>query len=186
MPPMNPHLQAIGGALWAALLSTLGDWIWARFIPAHRPVYGLVHGTALCLGIGLYLGLTRRHGMAGAVAGAVIGFGAAGGYYVLARFLGYSAMFVLWMGLWIAFGLLVARGLGEPRQAMASGWFRGGMAAIGSGLAFYAISGIWTRHREGGPDYAYNFACWTIAFLPGFAALLVRRPDPHPKTAETA
>ena len=38
---MNPYLRAIAGALWAAALSTLGDWIWARFIPAHRPVFGL-------------------------------------------------------------------------------------------------------------------------------------------------
>lgn len=173
---MNPHLQVIGGALWAAALSTLGDWIWARFVLAHRPAYGLIHGTALCLGIGLYLGLARGRAPIGALAGAAIGFAAAGGYYVLARFMGYGAMFVLWMALWVAFGLLVARGLGEPRQPMASGWLRGAMAAIASGLAFYAISGIWTTHRAGGPDYAYNFACWTIAFLPGFAALLLRRP----------
>ena len=89
--------------------------------------------------------------------------------------MGYAAMFVLWMAIWVALGLLIARGLGEPRQPAASGWLRGALAAIGSGLAFYAISGIWTRHRAGGPDYAYNFACWTIAFLPGFAALLLRR-----------
>jgi hypothetical protein len=113
----------------------------------------------------------------GALAGAAIGFGAAGGYYVLARFMGYAAMFVLWMALWIAFGLLLARGLGEPREPMALGWVRGALAAIGSGLAFYAISGIWTRHRAGGPDYPYNFACWTVAFLPGFLPLLLRRPE---------
>jgi hypothetical protein len=177
---MSPYLQTIGGALWAAALSTLGDWIWARFIPAHRPAYGLIHGTALCLGIGLFLGLTRRHAVKGALAGAAIGFGAAGGYYVLARFTGYAAMFVLWMALWVAFGLLVARALGEPRQAMAGAWLRGTMAAIGSGLAFYAVSGIWTQHRDGGPDYPYNFACWTIAFLPGFAALLLRPPKVKP------
>jgi hypothetical protein len=167
-------LHAIGGALWAAALSTFGDWVWARFITAHRPLYGLIHGTALCLGIGLYLGLLRRRPATGALAGAAIGLGAAGGYYVLARFIGYAAMFVLWMGLWAAFALLVARGLGDPRRGAADAWVRGALAAIGSGLAFYAISGIWTVHREGGPDYAYNFACWTVAFLPGFLALLVR------------
>jgi hypothetical protein len=30
------------------------------------------------------------------------------------------------------------------------------------------------RLDAGGPDYPYNFACWTIAFLPGFLALLLR------------
>jgi len=50
---------------------------------------------------------------------------------------------------------------------------------LGSGLAFWAVSGIWTRHDPGGPNYAYNFACWTLAFLPGFLALLLRdRPGP--------
>jgi hypothetical protein len=173
---MSPYLHVFVGALWAAALSTLGDWIWARFIPAHRPVFGLAHGTALCLGIGLYLGVTRGRAPRGALGGAAIGFGAAAGYYLLARFMGYSAMFLLWMALWVAFGLLVARGLGEPRQRAASGWLRGVLAAIGSGIAFYGISGIWTGHRAGGPDYPYNFACWTIAFLPGFAALLLRPP----------
>jgi hypothetical protein len=171
---MSPQVHVIAGALWAAALSTLGDWIWARFIPSHRPVFGLAHGMALCLGIGLYLGLTRGRAARGALAGAGIGLGAAGGYYLLAGLMGYSAMFLLWMALWVAFGLLVARGLGEPSQTAASGWLRGALAAIASGLAFYAISGIWTRHRAGGPDYPYNFACWTIAFLPGFAALLLR------------
>jgi len=182
---MKPIGQAVAGALWAATLSTLGDWIWARFIPAHRPVYGLIHGTALCLGIGLALGLVRGRALKGALAGAAIGLGAAGGYYMLARLMGYTAMFVLWMGLWVAFGLLVARGLGEPRQTTAAGWIRGALAAMGSGLAFYAISGIWTRHRAGGPDYPYNFACWTVAFLPGFLALLLRGPGPRVSRQES-
>jgi hypothetical protein len=177
---MSPFLHAALAALCAAALSTLGDWIWARFIPAHRPLYGLIHGTALCLGIGLALGITRGRAPRSAAAGAAIGLGAAGGYYALASFVGPGAMFVLWMGLWIAFGLLAARGLGEPRETVRSGWVRGALAAAVSGLAFYAISGIWTRHRAGGPDYPYNFACWTIAFLPGFAALLLRAPN-HPK-----
>jgi hypothetical protein len=182
---MKQTVQATAGALWAAALSTLGDWVWARFIPAHRPVYGLIHGTALCLGIGVALGLTRGRARRGALAGAAIGLAAAGGYYALARFVGYAAMFVLWMGLWVAFGLLVARGFGEPRQTMQAGWLRGALAAVGSGLAFYAISGIWTRHRAGGPDYPYNFACWTIAFLPGFASLLLR-PAQHPRHQKSA
>lgn len=172
---MNTHLQAVGGALWAAVLSTFGDWVWARFIPSHRPVFGLAHGAALCLGIGLYLGLLRGRALMGAGVGAAIGLAAAGGYYLLALAMGYAAMFVLWMGLWMALGWLAARGLGEPRPPASSAWFRGAMAATGSGLAFYAISGIWTHPRANGPDYLEHFVCWTLAFLPGFAALLVRR-----------
>ena len=168
-------MSALTGALLLAALSTLGDFVWARFIPAHRPLFGLLHGAALCLAIGLFVGAARRHPLRGALVGALIGLGAAGGYYLLARVMGYAAMFVLWMALWAAFGLLAGRGLGEPRAATGEALVRGGLAATGSGLGFYAISGIWTRPAPDGPDYAYHFLCWTVAFLPGFLALLARR-----------
>jgi hypothetical protein len=131
---------------------------------------------ALCLAIGLVLGALRAQPIRGAVAGALIGLGAAGGFYLLAPVMGYAAMFVLWMALWAAFGLLNGRGLGNAKSSMAEALARGGLAAFGSGLAFYAISGIWTRPAPGGPDYAYHFLCWTVAYLPGFLALLARRP----------
>jgi len=166
-------VHSIVGALLIGALNTFGDFVWARFIPAHRPLFGLLHGTVLCLGIGLYLGALRRLAARGAVAGALIGLGAAGGYYLLARFVGYTAMFVLWMALWTAFGLLDALALGEPRSSVGTALTRGAMAAVGSGAAFFAVSGIWTRPLAGGPDYAYNFLCWTIAFLPGFLSLLL-------------
>jgi hypothetical protein len=172
---MRGAAQAIAGSLLVAALSTLGDFVWARYVTAHRPLFGLLHGTALCLAIGLFLGALRREPIRGSVAGALIGLGAAAGYYLLARVVGYVAMFVLWMALWAAFGVLSGRGLGVPRSSTAEALARGGAAAIGSGLAFYAISGIWTRPAPGGPDYAYHFLCWTAAFLPGFLALLAGR-----------
>jgi hypothetical protein len=175
---MRGAVQAIAGSLLVAALSTLGDFVWARYIPAHRPLFGLLHGMALGLAIGLLLGALRREAIRGAVAGALIGLGAAGGFYLLARLMGYAAMFVLWMALWGAFGLLSGRGLGGPKSSTAEALARGGLAAVGSGLAFYAISGIWTRTAPGGPDYAYHFLCWTVAFLPGFLALLARRGPP--------
>ena len=172
---MRGAIHAIVGSLLIAALSTFGDFVWARFVPAHRPVFGLLHGTALCMAIGLFLGALRQRARRGGVAGALIGLAAAGGYYLLARLMGYAAMFVLWVALWAAFGLLNGRGLGDPRSRTAGAVARGSLAALGSGLAFYAISGIWTRPTPGGPDYAYHFLCWTVAFLPGFLALLVRR-----------
>lgn len=166
---------AVVGSLLVAALSTFGDFVWARSIKEHRPLWGLLHGTALCLAIGLFLGALRRKPIRGAVAGALIGLGAAAGYYLLARLMGYAAMFVLWMALWAAFGVLNGRGLGSPQSGTGEALARGGLAALGSGLAFYAISGIWTRPAPNGPDYAYHFLCWTAAFLPGFLALLARR-----------
>jgi len=109
------------------------------------------------------------------VAGALIGLSAAGGFYLLAPFIGYSAMFVLWMALWAAFGVLAGLWLGEPRTSVGSALVRGALAAVGSGAAFYAISGVWQRSPTGVADYAYHFLCWTLAFLPGFLALLARK-----------
>lgn len=163
------------GALWAAALSTLGDWIWARYIPRHLAVYGLLHGTLLFLGIGAFLGVVRQRPLRGAVLGGGVGLGAAGGFYALAPLLGYSAMFVLWMALWAALAVADARGLLSAEAPLGPAFARGAVAAIASGLAFYAVSGIWTEHSADGPDYPYNYACWTIAFLPGFLALLLRR-----------
>jgi hypothetical protein len=175
---MASLLRAALGSLWAAVLSTLGDFLWAQFIPSHRPIYGLIHGTALSLGIGLYLGALRRRPVRGALWGAVIGLGAAAGFYGLAPFVGYSAMFVLWMALWVAFGVLDGRGLAPPLTPSREAIARGLLAALGSGVAFYLISGIWTHPRPDGPDYLYHFLCWTVAFLPGFVLLLGRTTGP--------
>jgi hypothetical protein len=92
-------------------------------------------------------------------------------------------MFVVWIAAWVALGNLhgrlsgnsasvAARGLEPPRY---SGLIRGFVAAALSGAAFYAISGIWRPFDPQGWDYALHFGAWTIAYLPGFAALLVRR-----------
>jgi hypothetical protein len=163
-------VAALCGALALAALSTLGDFVWARFVPEHRTVFGIAHGALLLLALGLYLGALRRRPARGALAGGVVGVLAALSFYALAPLMGYGAMFVSWMALWLGFALLDAwlRGRVRARAALA----RGAIAAVGSGLAFYAISGIWTNPAPGGPRYLYHFLCWTIAFLPGFAALL--------------
>ena len=168
---MSGLAAAVAGSVLLAALSTLGDFVWARFVSAHRAALGLLHGSLLCLAIGLHLGVLRGRPVRGALGGAAVGLGAAAGFYALAPFLGYAAMFPCWMAFWIGFAVLDARGLRGARagrEALARGLF----AALGSGAAFYAISGIWTNPRPGGPDYAWNFLCWTIAFLPGFLALL--------------
>ena len=47
---------AILGALLIGALNTLGDLTWAGLAISHHPVFGLLHGLVLCLGIGGYLG----------------------------------------------------------------------------------------------------------------------------------
>lgn len=168
--------ESLVGAILIAGLNTFGDFVWAHFISSHRALFGLVHGTVLCTAIGLYLGTLRGQAKRGAVVGAAIGLGAAASFYALAPFLGYAAMFVAWMALWVAFAGFANGGSITPGPLLG----RAILAALTSGGAFYAVSGIWTRPRPGGPDYAYNFLCWTVAFLPGLLSLLLgssERPE---------
>jgi hypothetical protein len=169
---MRPGLAAaVVGALLLGALNTTGDFVWARFVPAHRAIFGLAHGAILLMALGLYLGALRARAAPGALGGALVGLLAAASFYVLAPLLGFHAMYASWMALWLGFAGLDAR--------LRGGWsssevlLRGVLAAVGSGLAFYAVSGIWTNPDPAGPRYAYNFLCWTIAFLPGLAALLL-------------
>ena len=174
---------AAAGALAIAALSTAGDFVWATWITSHRVVYGLIHGGLLFLAIGLLLGRIAGHPTAGAASGAVVGALAAGLYYLLARFVGFSAMIVAWISVWLGlaavYGHLTAQrrdsGVFHDRRidyrAVAS---RGLAAAFASGLAFYLISGIWRPFNPQGWDYAVHFAAWVIAYFPGFAALLLR------------
>jgi hypothetical protein len=157
-----------------AAVSTFGDFVWARWIPEHKAVFGLVHGALLGSAIGFALGLVRGRALTGLTGGAAIVLSAALGFYTLRPLLGYGAMFVLWMALWLAFGLLGGRWLG-PVHSLGEALVRGTLAALGSGLAFYLVSGIWSRFDPQTIDYLYHFACWTLAFLPAFLALLLER-----------
>jgi hypothetical protein len=168
--------DALFAALLLGVVSTIGDAVWAEGHIRHRVVYGLLHGAALCLCIGAFIGVRAGRPAAGALAGPLVGLLAAGGFYLLAPTMGIAAMFPMWMLFWICFGLLepALRGVARPM----SGAGRGIVAALFSGAAFWAISGIWTRPSPGGPSYAWHFACWTFAFLPGFLALFAAARTP--------
>jgi hypothetical protein len=165
---------ALQGSLAIAALSTLGDFIWATWIPRHLPSYGLTHGTLLFLAIGLVLGVAAHRPAAGAIAGALIGAAGAAGFYLLAPLVGYTAMFLMWVAIWAALGVL-GGWLRTGTLDLRSGIARGGVAAVTSGAAFYAISGIWRPFDPHGWDYATHFGAWALAYLPGFSALLLRR-----------
>jgi hypothetical protein len=174
---MSGWLASLAGSLLLGALNTLGDFVWESLSLPHRAIFGLIHGAVLCLALGLYLGVRRGRPARGALGGALVGLAAAGSFYALAPILAYRAMFVSWMALWIGFALLDARllrGLAVNREALV----RGLLAAIGSGIVFYAISDIWLRPAPGGPRYPYHFLCWTATFLPGFLALLLVRRVP--------
>ena len=165
---------SITGALVIGLVSTVGDFIWATWIPRHLPVYGLTHGALLFGFIGLYLGMVAKKPVLGAITGLVTGFLAAGSFYVLAPLIGRSSMLIIWFIVWIALG-----GLNEyvnGRRAVGRvAITRGLIAAVVFGVAFYLISGIWFPFDPEGWDYAVHFAGWAGAYLPAFAALLGKK-----------
>jgi hypothetical protein len=165
---------ALLASLALAVVMTAGDWIWAVLRIRHTVQAGVTHGAAMCLCLGLAIGMREGRAAAGAIAGPIVGVLAAGVFYLLAPALRMTAMFPAWMFFWVSFALLQAW-LRRERQ-YGSGVIAGLVAAVLSGLAFYAISDIWTRHDPDGPNYAWNFAAWTFAFFPGFAVLFWSRP----------
>jgi hypothetical protein len=171
---MTGVVATVAGSLAIAGVSTLGDFIWAAGNLRHRPEYGLTHGTLLFLAVGLFLGVLARRPAAGAMWGAALGFLAAGSFYVLTPFVGYSAMFVVWIAIWLALAVMYAR-LSQSQVGLAAILGRGAAAALTSGIAFYEISGIWRPFNPEGWDYAVHFGAWTLAYLPGFASLLISR-----------
>lgn len=169
---------AIATSITAAV-STFGDYLWANVIPHHEPIYGLAHGVILFLTVGACLGAPVRKAATGALGAALVGLLAAGSWYVLQPFIGYwSAMFVVWLALWVMLGILAVRVL-QGRAVSREVAVRAAAAAIGSGLAFYAISGIWRPNDPRGWGYLVHFLSWTIAFLPAFVALLGFAREPR-------
>lgn len=168
-------LHAVFAAVFLAIVSTFGDFLWDALRLRHRMSFGLMHGAVICLFIGLAIGARERRVLPGAAAGPLIGLLAAGGFYVLAPWMGWAAMIPMWMLFWLCFALLQWWMAGD--QSLAAAAARGLAAAVLSGLAFYFISGIWTRPSPGGPDYLRHLWSWAFAFLPGFLALFVAREE---------
>ena len=161
-------MTAIGSALLLGAVMTAGDFIWAHFEVRHRIWTGVAHGALMCLCIGGVVGMRVGRPAPGLMAGPLIGVLAAAAFYALRATFGWGAMLPAWMLFWICFALL-QRFLCVESLNRALG--RGVAAAVLSGLAFYAISGIWTRPGPGGPNYLVHFIYWSFAFLPGFLVL---------------
>ena len=174
---MIRHLAiAIVSALFAAAVMTFGDYVWASRLLTHRVMFGLLHGAGLCLALGLVLGLPAKRPLVGAFGGLIVGVLAAASFYVLAPLMRYSAMFVSWFLLWILLALLDR--MLRRASSLTSALVRGVVAALGSGLAFYAISGMWAHWNPATISYPDHLLRWSFAFLPGFLALHVAAP-PH-------
>jgi hypothetical protein len=161
--------HAIAAAVLLAAVMTFGDYIWSVFEVRNRMLNGIVHGATMCLALGVVIGWRAGRIAAGTLAGPVIGVIAALVFYALAPAMRYWAMLPAWMLFWILFAFLQQRLMRAENTATALR--RAVAAALLSGAAFYAISGIWTNPRPGPPPYGVHFASWVFAFLPGFVAL---------------
>ena len=164
-------IHVLIASLALGAIMTLGDFAWSALQIRHRVASGVVHGAVMCLCLGLAVGVRARKPVVGAIAGLVIGVVAAATFYALAPVLRWGAMFPAWMLLWILFAVLQHRL--HRTETLGAALIRGTVAAWLSGVAFYLISGIWTR--GGDPHLARNFASWSFAFLPGFLALFFSR-----------
>lgn len=171
---MTAFLAAVGAALFLGAVMTLGDFIWEYFRVRHSVWAGVAHGAAMCLCIGAVIGVRAGRLAGGLIAGPAIGVLAAATFYAMAPTFGWGAMLPAWMIFWMCFGVL-QHWLAPATLNRNVAVVRGAIAAVLSGLAFYAISGIWTDPSPGGPNYLAHFGSWAFAFLPGFFVLFFRR-----------
>ena len=169
-------IEALVGAVVTAAVSTLGDYLWANVLPHGQPIYWFAHAIVLFATVGFCLGLPsrkptgrrrrRRRDRVRSRRRASI---------FSSRSMGYSGDV-----------RAVRRAVDRRSACSPAACCSGGtacrlsscaasLAAVGSGLGFYAISGIWMPFNPHGWDYAKHFVYWTLAYLPGFAALLVRK-----------
>ena len=166
-------LTMVGATLFLGAVMTLGDFVWAYFNVRHTAMSGVLHGVAMCLCLGAVVGARAGRLLAGLLVGPLIGALAAGAFYALAPTFGWGAMLPAWMLFWICFALLQHA---LVRETLPRALGRGLVAAVASGLAFYAISGIWTNPPRGGPNYLVLLLYWSFAFLPGFVTLFAAAP----------
>lgn len=171
----NGLKAALIGAASIGALSTFGDFFWANWIGQHRQIYGIAHGAILFFSFGFFLGLAAKRPLVGGLAGVLIGAAAAGSFYLLRPVTGRWTMVVCYVGAWIGLSILHAWLSGKP-VGSSSAISRGALAGALSGAAFYLASGVWRPFDPQGWDYLVHFGAWTLAYFPGFAALLVARP----------
>ena len=163
-------------SVFVALVATIGDYVWFEFGVRHTALNGVIHGAVLLLAVGLVLGQQKGELIRGCLGGILAGVAGALAFYAVSSAMGYlGALIAAWVFMWIVL-------------AAVSAWVRGGLlrlwewigpgliAAIGSGVAFYLVSGIWTDPMRGDTrNYLWHLAAWTIAWAPGITALTWNR-----------
>lgn len=155
----------IARPVFVALVATLGDFIWFEYGVRHTTVHGM-----LLLAVGLVLGHHTGAWLRGAGGGVAAGVAGALAFYAVVAVAGYlGALIAAWVFMWMMLAAVAAWLRGEllmPRRWVVPGL----LAAAGSGITFYLVSGIWTDHPEA-RNYLWHLVAWTIAWAPGVTAL---------------
>jgi hypothetical protein len=172
-------LILLARVVFVALVATIGDFVWFEFGVRHTPVHGILHGAALLLAVGLVLGHHAGSVVRGAAGGVAAGVAGALAFYAVVGLAGYlGALIAAWVFMWIVLAAVAAWLRGTLRAA--GRWaVPGVLAAVGSGLTFYLVSGIWTEHPES-RNYLWHLLAWTAAWAPGIAALTWAREIREP------
>jgi hypothetical protein len=163
----------LAASLFVGAVATVADWIWASQSLPHKALYGILHGAGMLGAMGLAIGATQRRPLTGLAGGLVGGVIAAASYYgfVALGFRRYSIL-AAWGLLWFIFAYLEGPFLRGSRVSGAV--VRGVVAAAGSMAAFYYVTAAnWMHPEPKSFHYLEHFWRWTVAFLPGFLALLV-------------
>jgi hypothetical protein len=174
-------VAVIGASLFVAAVATAADWVWASQLLRHKALYGLLHGAGMLGGMGLAIGAIHKRPFTGLAGGLVGGVLAAASYYGFAA-VGFRRYAILasWCVLWVIFAYLEGPFLRGAKVAGAI--VRGIVAAAGSGAAFYFVTAAnWTGWNPQSIDYFTHFWRWTVAFVPGFLALLVTFKTTQPR-----
>lgn len=166
-------IEALAAALLLGGLNTIGDFVTAELRLATRPIYAFARIALISYCVGGIVGARARQLLIGTAGGLMIGSLVAGAYYLLAPTLGWGAMVVAWGLFWICFSLLDAMLHGSVGAVGAV--VQGAIAAVLSGIAFYAITTIWAEPPSREPNLLRVLAVWTGAFFPGFVALFWHR-----------
>jgi hypothetical protein len=166
-------IQPILGILVVAAVATAGDFIWYHFGVRQTILAGVLHGAALLMSVGAALGWSARRVVTGLQMGIVAGVIGALSYYALVNTAGATtAMIAAWAVVWIALAIGEGRMLQKPRRGWADVLMRGVIAAVLSGLTFYAVSsGLWGRAPAGGRNYLLQYARWIVAWAPGIITI---------------
>ena len=174
----------IACAAGLGVASSFGDWLWTNYLTDGALLPAIVHGVLIFLLLAMALAwaagsgaVLRRLVLTLPLAGLLI----AALFYPLAGLTNYVvALLISWVAMWLSLALLQRQALKRQPpgvyETIGRASVRGLLAAVGSGMAFWMISGIWTEPSSEPVNYVFRAAQWAFAFLPGFLALLLFQP----------